>query len=579
LPDGAPADRSYEITLLKQLSGGTFARVYLAEASGGAITRLVAVKVLREQWVEVEEIVQRTQDEARMLARLRHPSIVRVEGLVALQGQPAIVMEFVEGLDGKALAETVWRTGQSLSPRAVWELGRRVASALDAAWRKVPYGLEQPLRLVHRDIKPSNLMLSVDGEVKVLDFGTARANFEERQAHTKATRLGSLKYMSPERRDGERGDHTSDVYALGLSLIELLGRQWLPVLPLRPADHDAAIAEAIARIADTGLGSGEWDQAARTLLTELCAYEETDRPDAQAVSKVLAAFADESDGQGLERVAEAHVEPAVSARRLESAGELEGQRIALSLTTSSDRPTKVQAKLSDEPTLKDATTDAPWEEPSERTIQDGRIFPGLPPPGANPGPSPEPPPYQPPTPAVTAPAPAAPELKGRSILPMVLAGLGGALVVIVVLGVALLVALRGGEEEPAATTPQPTVEEARPTEPDPEPEPEPEPEPPAVLGTAFEIRLEARRFQWVKVLDAQGDTLIKGNREGLSGELEPGSYRLAFKRVGQTSAAAPFTLGDEAFTWRCSAADGGRTECFDDLAGGEETKAKLIVQP
>ncbi len=116
LSDGARTDRSFEITLLKQLSGGTFARVYLAEATGGAISRLVAVKVLREQWLEMEEIVQRTQDEARMLARLRHPSIVKVEGLVAFQGQPAIVMEFVEGLDGKTLAETIWRSGHSVSP-------------------------------------------------------------------------------------------------------------------------------------------------------------------------------------------------------------------------------------------------------------------------------------------------------------------------------------------------------------------------------------------------------------------------------------------------------------------------------
>jgi serine/threonine protein kinase len=578
LPDGARTDRSAEIVLLKQISGGTFARVYLAEATGGDITRLVAVKVLREQWVEIEEIVQRTQDEARMLARLRHPNIVRVEGLVKLKGQPAIVMEFVEGLDCKNLAETAWAKGNTLSPRAVWELGRRVASALDAAWRKVPYGLTKPLQLVHRDIKPSNLMLSVEGQIKVLDFGTARANLEERQAHTKATRLGSLKYMSPERRDGERGEHGSDVYALGLSLIELLSRQWLPVLPLRPDKHDAAIADAIAAIADTGLGDGEWDQAARTLLGELCAYEEADRPTAQAVSKVLGAFEDESDGQGLERMAETHVEPAVSARRLDSAGDLEGQRIALSLTTSTDRP-KHQPKISDQPTLHDSPPAAlGWDDHSEHTIQDGRIFQGVdgPPPLGPPAVASQPPPYTPPRPSPPVAAPAPVEPRGRAVLPMIVAGLGGALAVILVLGLAIAVMVDTGDE-PAPTLGPATVKVKPTDEPEPAVDPQAEPEP-AVFGTAFEIRLEPRRFQWVKLLSPDGDLIIKGNRDGLEGELLPGAYMLAFKRVGQTSTAAPFQIGEEATTWRCEAADGGRTACFDDLAKDGQDPI-LVIKP
>ncbi len=423
-------------------------------------------------------------------------------------------------------------------------------------------------------------MVSVEGEVKVLDFGTARATFEGRQAHTQATRLGSLKYMSPERRDGERGDHRSDIFALGLSLIEWLGGSFLPILPLRPGEHDQAIAEAIAAIRDTGLGRGEWDQAARTLLAELCAYEEADRPDAQAAAKVLAAFEDESDGVGLERLAEAHVEPAIAARRLESAGELEGQRINLSLTTSSDRPAgsareAVKSDMLDEPTWR---TEAPapmgWEDSAEQTIQDARVYQALAPPPYNPpAPGPRPP--------VAAPPAAAPEPPpGRGVLPMVIAGLGGALVVLVVLGIALGLAMRDQGESTVSTptSPPPGVPAAVEPAPSPETAEAPSGTGPEADGVAFAVRLEARRFQWVKVLDPDGRTLAKGDRSGLETTLPPGRYRLSVKRVGQQGAQAAFDVDEAAQTWRCEAADGGGTRCFDDL-GEEDDPPVLRIAP
>jgi serine/threonine protein kinase len=585
LPDGARSEQSYEITLLKQLNGGTFARIYLAEATGGAITRLVAVKVLREQWVEVEEIVQRTQDEARMLAQLRHPNIVRVEGLVEFKGQPAIVMEFVEGLDGKALAETVWRSGRSLSPRAVWELGRRVSSALDAAWRKVPYGLEKPLRLVHRDIKPSNLMLSVNGELKILDFGTARANFDERQAHTRATRLGSLKYMSPERREGDRGLHPSDIYSLGLTLIELLGRQWLPVLPLRPNEHDRALADAIARIPDTGLGNGDWDQASRTLLGELCAYDEDDRPDAQAVAKILGAFTDESDGMSLEALAEEIVEPAVSQRRLDSAGDLEGQRLAIAVTRSSERPAKPAKpapQRSEQATIRvPRAVQQGWDQDSDLTIQDAPQFPGLAAPAYGQPPIPGPPV---PTGPARAPPPAFRQLPpGPSLaystaatvphvahnpksnwLSIILAGLVGAFAVVVVL-ILLLVLMQDNTSGPAPA-PAPIGPPPAPSTPE-----RVAPAPTITASTTgLAIQLKTRRFQWVKVVSTGGELMLKGDRDGLSGWLPPGDYRVVFKRVGQTSSEGDFSLTEDELSWRCDAIEGKAIACFDESDESDE---------
>ncbi|MCK6523796.1 serine/threonine protein kinase, partial [Myxococcota bacterium] len=293
-------DRGQKITLLKERSSGTFSRVYLAEATGaGGISRLVAVKVLREKWAQAEEFLNRTKDEARMLAQLRHPGIVRVEDLVALDGNLAIVMEFVNGIDLQQLVDALKKRGEQLPRRTVYLLIQRIASALDAAYRKAPYGRTQPIRVVHRDIKPSNIMLTPEGELKVLDFGTARGSFEDRSAKTTMFRFGSLKYMSPERRLGDRGDHPGDVYAMGLMLIELLNGRWLPLLP-EPPDHDQAVAEAIEAIADSGMPDPEWDTAARQVIAQMCATEPEDRPTAEKVVKFMRAFADQASGASLE---------------------------------------------------------------------------------------------------------------------------------------------------------------------------------------------------------------------------------------------------------------------------------------
>ena len=239
--DSAPTHRHFEITLLQERAAGTFARVYLAEAIGAdGLSRIVAVKVLKEQWSDSGELLDRTRDEARLLARLHHKNILRVEAMAELQGQPTIIMEFVDGLDLKQLIEGREDNGDDggkpIPARAAYSIAQRAASALEAAYFKVPYGMSDPLKVVHRDVKPSNIMVSCEGGVKVLDFGTARYSWEGRHAKTGALRFGSLKYMSPERRSGDRGDHSSDIYSLGLVLIEMLRGKLLPLLPL-PSLH------------------------------------------------------------------------------------------------------------------------------------------------------------------------------------------------------------------------------------------------------------------------------------------------------------------------------------------------------
>jgi len=299
-----PASHPYELTLLQERSSGTFARVYLAETIGvDGLARIVAVKVLKEEWSGSEELLARTRDEAQLLARLHHRNILRVEALVEFQGRPTIVMEFVDGVDLKQLIEMLGKQGRRIPSRSVFKIAQDTASALEAAWERVPYGRNEPLAVVHRDLKPSNIMLSIEGEVKVLDFGTARFQHEARLAKTGVLRFGSMKYMSPERRLGERGDHVSDIYSLGVLVVEMLAGRLLPLLPLDQAEHDAYIGELIASLGHLELPNEQWDASFRQTLGRMMAFEPEMRLTAGQLVKLLRAFSEQAGGSSLDSFA------------------------------------------------------------------------------------------------------------------------------------------------------------------------------------------------------------------------------------------------------------------------------------
>ena len=189
--------------IVKELAEGAFGKVYLAEMiTGDNFKSIVAIKLLHGKWVGHEEIVQRSRDEARVLGLLHHRNIVRVEDLTSINGQCAIIMEYLEGVDLKSLIRYCKDVGQAIPRKVAFELVASTATALDAAYHRKTLNSGQALKLIHRDIKPSNVMLTVAGEVKVLDFGTARAQFEHREAETQALAFGSAAYMSPERISG-----------------------------------------------------------------------------------------------------------------------------------------------------------------------------------------------------------------------------------------------------------------------------------------------------------------------------------------------------------------------------------------
>jgi len=191
--------------LTRPLGTGASAHVYVAEDV--TLRRRVAVKVLHPALADDEAFLRRFQAEARVVAALRHPNIVRVYDWGNDSGSPFLVMELLEGGSLRGLLDR----GQRLSPAQAVRIGSDAARALDYAHRR---------GLVHRDIKPANLLFDEDGQVSVADFGLARALAEATWTEPVGAMLGTARYAAPEQIGGGPLDGKADVYALSLVLVE-----------------------------------------------------------------------------------------------------------------------------------------------------------------------------------------------------------------------------------------------------------------------------------------------------------------------------------------------------------------------
>ncbi len=189
------------------LGGGGMAKVFLARDR--VLGRDVALKVLREQYAEDTEFVERFRREATSVAALNHPNVVQVydQGRSG-DGRYYIAMEYVPG---GTLGERIDGEG-TLGPGASARLASQVAGALQAAHGR---------GIVHRDVKPQNVLLTAAGEAKVADFGIARAASATSLSRTSLV-LGTARYMSPEQALGEVVGPASDLYSLGVLLYEML---------------------------------------------------------------------------------------------------------------------------------------------------------------------------------------------------------------------------------------------------------------------------------------------------------------------------------------------------------------------
>ncbi|HHV94577.1 MAG TPA: Stk1 family PASTA domain-containing Ser/Thr kinase [Firmicutes bacterium] len=194
----------YEIR--ERIGEGGMAVVY--KAKDKLLHRCVAVKVLREQYASDEDFVERFRREAQAAASLSHPNVVNIYDVGEIGNTHYIVMEYVPGIN---LKELIRREGK-LSPERSVSIAIQVAAALGHAHRK---------HLVHRDIKPHNILITPEGNVKVTDFGIARAMSTATLTQTGQV-IGSVHYFSPEQARGGVTSEQSDIYSLGIVLYEML---------------------------------------------------------------------------------------------------------------------------------------------------------------------------------------------------------------------------------------------------------------------------------------------------------------------------------------------------------------------
>jgi serine/threonine protein kinase len=213
-------ERFESYVLREKIGAGGMADVFRAERVGAmGISRVVCIKRIRQEHCRDDQFVRMFTDEARISSTLRHGNIVAVEHFGAADGVLFMAMEWVQGTDAAKLLDRSAARGERLPIDAVTWLLAEVLEALEYAHGKTEDG--QWLQIVHRDVSPDNMMVSFSGEVKLTDFGIAKATSRMHPTQGHVIK-GKLEYMAPEQALGAAVDHRADLFALGAVAYELL---------------------------------------------------------------------------------------------------------------------------------------------------------------------------------------------------------------------------------------------------------------------------------------------------------------------------------------------------------------------
>lgn len=266
--------------LMEICAAGTFGTVVVVRDLHRG--RLISLKVLKEAHLNRPRVIARTRDEAAILSQIHHPNIVAVEGLVEIEERPVVIMEWVRGLSLEAVLK---HQPDGMPLPEVLEVVRQATLALGAAYEAVPPGGNAPMHIIHRDVKPSNMLLSVDGELKVVDFGIARGEFEGKEAKTLSMVLGARGYLAPERLDGYDDKPSCDIYSLGIMAYELLTGRHV-VLSVHKDYHAEALDKHLQSLHWPNLPEEALEEL-RALLADMCRYEEARRPNHEQVATRL----------------------------------------------------------------------------------------------------------------------------------------------------------------------------------------------------------------------------------------------------------------------------------------------------
>lgn len=298
--------------LLDKIAVGGMAELYRAKIIGvQGFEKLIAVKRILPHLTTEEELINSFIDEAKLAALLNHPNIVQIYDFGHMETSYFLAMEYLIGKDLRFIARRSKDRGLPLGLEHALFIAARICSALEYAHNLKDFQ-GKPLHLVHRDISPQNVFVTYDGQIKIVDFGIAKAATQSTMTQVGMIK-GKVAYMSPEQAEGKVIDHRSDIFAAGIVLYEMLtGNRMLEgdtltILSRLREGHYEPPAEAIKDlppklklILDRVLAKDPGDryQSAADMLADLeeCMYDLSLRPSARGLSLYMKElFKDEID--------------------------------------------------------------------------------------------------------------------------------------------------------------------------------------------------------------------------------------------------------------------------------------------
>jgi TonB family protein len=228
-----------QYVLLEKIATGGMAEVWKARMRGvEGFQKIVAIKKILPHLSDNQDFIEMFVDEAKLAAQLNHNNIIHIYDLGKIQSSYYIAMEYIDGYDLKNILRKAQERDQPLSVEIALFVASKIAAALDYAHRKRDFE-DKEMGLVHRDVSPQNVLISEEGDIKLCDFGIAKA--ASKASHTQAGALkGKLQYMSPEQAWGRNIDKRSDIFALATVLFEMLTAR-----KLFSGDNELSILEQV----------------------------------------------------------------------------------------------------------------------------------------------------------------------------------------------------------------------------------------------------------------------------------------------------------------------------------------------
>ena len=289
--------------LLDKIATGGMAELYRAKLTGAeGFEKLIAIKKILPHLSGQGELVKAFIDEAKLAALLQHENIVQIYDFGSMEGEYFIAMEYLFGKDLRTITQKASERNMPLGLENILYIVSRICAGLDYS-HNLNDLQGRPLNIIHRDVNPQNIFNTYQGQVKIIDFGIAKAASHNTTTHEGLIK-GKLAYMSPEQANGEVIDHRSDIFSLGIILYELLAGKRMfegEALQIYPKVREArykppeeVIPNVPAKLYDilhNALAKDRADryQSCRDMLADLeeCMYQLDSLPNARSFSQYV----------------------------------------------------------------------------------------------------------------------------------------------------------------------------------------------------------------------------------------------------------------------------------------------------